>query len=277
MVSSANRPRMAAIEPLEDRRLLSASADVSAATLTIHEQPGVKFTADLGTFTTIAPATGLKAIIHWGDGKTSKGTLKATGVVGLDEISFELDGTHTYAHAGTYAITASVVHPPIGSTVKARVVARFSDQAIVAGNTATSLNGTISGTYIPEPTAADVGAGYALKGTGTAGELGDVAAKGNVNLPGFIASGHASGTLTLTSTSAAAAKSGSVTLQLTGPLGNGFGPFPTTLSFTIVSGTGAYADAAGTGTIAVTFGGSANPATNTFTFVLTSLLSPTPA
>jgi hypothetical protein len=271
------RHQIARIEPLEDRRLLSAvpAAHASTTSLTINEQPGVNFTADLGSFTTIAPATRLKAIIHWGDGKTSKGTLKATGVVGLDEISCELDGTHTYADAGTYAITASVIRAN-----RARPIAKFSDSAIVAAvaaNNSTSFNGTITGTYIPEPTAADLGAGYALRGKGTVGILGDVTAQGNLMLPGFITSGHANGTLVLTSTSTSADKSGSVTLQLTGPLENGFGPLPTTLSFTITSGTGAYADASGTGTIAVTFGGSQNPSTLAFTFVLTSLPTPTPA
>ena len=60
----------------------------------LHESKGVSFTANLGTFTTIAPATNLVATITWGDGTTSKGTLKPLSPVGIDQIKFEVDG-HT--------------------------------------------------------------------------------------------------------------------------------------------------------------------------------------
>jgi hypothetical protein len=71
-------------------------------------------------------------------------------------------------------------------------------------------------------------------------------------------------------TSTSAAKSGSVTLKLTGPTEKGFGPFPTTLSYTITSGTGAFASASGSGSILVTLSG-----VRKFKFKLTSLGAPT--
>jgi hypothetical protein len=79
------------------------------------------------------------------------------------------------------------------------------------------------------------------------------------------------GTLTLTQTSPSASPVlNSVTLKLIGPIQAGPGTFPTTLTYTIASGTGAFAGATGSGTIAVTLNSDM-----TFTFVITSLVTPT--
>jgi hypothetical protein len=262
------------LESLEDRRLLSVSVP-PASGLTFQEKPGVQFTADLGTFTTLAPGANLKATINWGDGTTSAGTIKADGVAGLDEIIFEVDGTHTYKTAGTFAITATVIKPgPVPTTIET-LVATLNDTAIVSkGNI--SLNGKITGTYSPAPFSPVLGATYVLNGTGTAGVLGAVSAHGTVFVPEAELSGHAAGTLTLTSLSAASANAGSVTLTLTGPTQVGFGPFsiPSTFTYVITGGTGVYANATGSGTIAVTLGGKSNPTAFTFT-LLSGIVSTT--
>jgi hypothetical protein len=132
-----------------------------------------------------------------------------------------------------------------------------------------NLDGTITGTYLPAPVASDIGATYVFNGTGTVGDMGSVAAHGIVTLPGFVVTGNATGTLTLTSASAAAAAGGSVTLKLSGPEEAGDGSFPTMLSFVITGGTGRFAGASGSGSIAVTLGGEG---TRSFTAVLTSLV-----
>jgi len=278
---------LAVIERLEDRRLLSAAVHpalsiigtptpmpIVAAPLgqgvTLHETARVKFTASLGTFITIAPGTNLHATIDWGDGRRSLGTVKAIGVIGIDEINFEVDGTHTYLRRGTYTIHVTVTQPSPTATSPVRHVANITSTAIVSRKTVL-LNGTIEGTYLLAPTIPDIGATYVFNGTGTAGDLGPVAAHALVTLPGFIVSGHATGTLTLDSISASPVASGSVTLRLTGPTESGFGPFPSTLAFVITGGTGAFAGATGSGTIAVTLGGAT---ANSFTFVITSLLPP---
>jgi hypothetical protein len=77
--------------------------------VTIDEVAGQSFTAAIGTFTTLAPGTTLKATINWGDGSTSAGALQADGVSGLDLVKMQVDGTHTYAEAGTYPITVVVL------------------------------------------------------------------------------------------------------------------------------------------------------------------------
>jgi hypothetical protein len=68
-----------------------------------------------------------------------------------------------------------------------------------------------------------------------------VDATGTLRSPGFIAKGHAGGTLTLTNAH------GSVTISLKGPLQRGFSSLPNKFSFQITSGTGAYAGDTGRG------------------------------
>jgi hypothetical protein len=244
----------------------------------LHERAKHSFTADLGDFITIAPGTGLVTSIKWGDGTTSTGTLVSDGVVGLDELRFKLDGTHTYALPGRYDITATVTKPGPVPTTFIQVVATFSDHAIVSRGS-TSLDGNITGTYsilpTPEPVVFDKGAEYQFTGKGTAGDLGTVSAVGDVTLPGNIIDGQAAGTLKLTTLTTAAADSGSVTLKLTGRRENDYGPFPKTLTYTILSGTGIFTGASGTGTIAVTLGGTS--ASDVFSFTLLSQLAAAPA
>jgi hypothetical protein len=245
-----------------------AAQSNSSGGVTINEVPGVSFTTSVGTFITIAPATHLHASINWGDGSSSTGTLKSDGVIGLDEIQFEVDGTHTYAKAGTYPIVATVTRSfgPTPTATPIQLVATIDSTAIVAASSAVNLNGTITGTYSLAPTAnPDIGATTVFNGTGTAGDLGAVSVHATVTVPGFVATGNATGTLTLTRVASSAAGAGSVTLALTGPTQAGFGSVPSTLSYTITGGTGVDAGATGSGTIAVTMGPG-----NAFTFIITS-------
>jgi hypothetical protein len=263
------------LEALECRQLLSVSAAAApsgpaSGSIVLHERAGVQFTADLGNFVFLAPGTNLQASVSWGDGSVSKGVIKADGIVGVDQIDFEVDGTHTYANAGTYAINAAVFLPGPTPTTEVRLVASFNDKAVVSrGNVL--LNGSISGTYLLAPTSVDTGAEYIFTGAGTAGDLGAVYAQGNVILPGLVTTGHATGTLTLSSIGTTPANSGSVTLKLTGPAEPGFGQFPSTLNYVITGGTGAFAGATGAGSIAVTLSG------NQFEFDITSDLIPASA
>ena len=281
---------MLMIETLESRRLLSISvatpsfvpvhSPVSTAPVSstptqqgviLHETAGVQFTASVGTFITNVPATDLHATIHWGDGKSSAGTLKSLGVIGLDEIKFEVDGTHTYLQPGDYPIRVLVTQPGPTPTSLVRIVARITSRAIVVlGQKNISLNGTISGTYSLAPTAALLGGGYVFNGTGDAGDMGAVSAHAFVTTPGMVAIGRATGTMTLTTIGASPLPGGTVTLELIGPPEAGFGPFPSMLLFVVTGGTGAFAGATGSGTIAVTLNSDM-----TFKFVLTSLV-PTP-
>ncbi|HSZ58903.1 MAG TPA: hypothetical protein VK797_24905 [Tepidisphaeraceae bacterium] len=298
--------RLPAIEPLEDRRLLSIAPLIGGASpalmlgptpisvpvgqgVTLHEKAGVSFTASVGTFVTLAPGTNLHAYIRWGDGTSSQGVVKSDGVVGLDEIKFEVDGTHTYHRPGTFPINVTVYQSgPPGSLAPIRLITTIKSSAIVAGKNV-ALDGTITGKYSLAPVAAIFGGGYVFNGTGTAGDLGAVSAHGVVFLgppagplpiPYPIAL-TAIGTLTLTSTGPSAGAStspvlNSVTLALSPPptitpASTTTSTFPPTLHYVITSGTGMFAGVTGTGSIAVTL----NP-DMTFSFVMTSTAPPSP-
>ncbi|HEY4329292.1 MAG TPA: hypothetical protein VGN88_06125 [Phycisphaerae bacterium] len=239
--------------------------------VTLHETAGQNFTATVGSFTTIAPATNLRATISWGDGSSSVGQVVPAGVGGLDVIKFTVVGSHTYAASGNYTIhivvTRGVVTPTAASTAASTalpIVAQIVSTAVVSSSTSISLAGTIRGTYSVSTVKPDVGGSYQFLGTGNAGALGAVMASGMVSLPGLVsAAGHATGTLTL------ANAQGTVTLQLTGPVEAALGGFPATLTYTILHGTGAYAGASASGSIAVSFGPvSSATAARLFTFVI---------
>ena len=224
------------IEPLEARRLMSVPGIV------FHQHTGVKSTLNVGSFLAIAPATNLVASINWGDGATSTGKLKADGIVGIDEIVMEVDGTHAYRKAGTFAVHIIVAHS--GPSAAGAVLQTFDDQIVVTSSFV-KLNGTINGQYSLAPAVPDIGATYMLNGSGTVGDLAAVTASGTIKLPGFIARGRATGTLMLTG----ASPGDTLTLALTGPLERGFGPFPATLSYFVTAGTGAFAGLTGRGAV----------------------------
>jgi hypothetical protein len=267
----------AMVETLEGRELLSttilhpaASAALAAAVatpvggVTLHEQAGVSFTASVGTFVVLAPAPKLQASINWGDKTTSAGTITPVGPVNIDEIEFQVTGTHVYTATGTFPITTTVIQPGPTPTSLVKLITTIRSTAIVSGKVV-SLSGAISGKYSLAPTAVTVGATYVFNGTGAVSPLGPVSGQGHATLPPLGATGNPTGTLTLTSIGATAAASGSVTLALTAPTQSSSGPFPTILTYTIIGGTGIFAGATGAGTIDVVLGPG-----NAFTFKFVS-------
>jgi hypothetical protein len=97
------------------------------------------------------------------------------------------------------------------------------------------LEGTVHGalkrfTGVP----ADIGARFALQGSGKFGSLGTFDVKGVVHGTGFLAKGHATGLMTLTN------GHGAITVRLVGPEQPGFAALPGRFHFTIVAGSGAY-------------------------------------
>ncbi len=112
---------------------------------------------------------------------------------------------------------------------------------------APALNGTFQGTFSREEAPPDAGTPYRFSGSGRLGpRLGRATIAGSLRSAGFIASGHAGGTLTLT------ARRGTVTLSLTGPSQAGFSPLPGTFTFTATAGTGRFSRERGSGTATVT-------------------------
>ena len=108
-----------------------------------------------------------------------------------------------------------------------------------------ALRGSAHGQFSEASSNPDTGHTFTLSGLGKAGMLGKVQFSGHFGTPGFIATGHAGGTLTLSN------PKGSVTLDLQGPTRPGFSAPPSAFTYTVVSGTGAYASAHGGGQLTV--------------------------
>jgi hypothetical protein len=127
--------------------------------------------------------------------------------------------------AGLHAAAATL--PVITSTMNS------SHAVLLAGST--------SGTYSTPIVNPDVGGKTVLSGNGAIGLMGNVSVSGEVHATGFVATGHAHGTVTLSNAL------GSLTVRLWGPSEKGFGPLPNTFLYKIVGGTGQYADLTGVG------------------------------
>jgi len=108
------------------------------------------------------------------------------------------------------------------------------------------LSGTVSGTWSAAHTLPDIGVRQALTGTGPVKPLGSkVQVSRQLQLPGFIRTGRATGTLTLSTSK------GNVMLQLLGPNTKGFGGPVISLGYKIIRGTGQYAGASGNGVVSL--------------------------
>ena len=95
--------------------------------------------------TSFASTSDFSAIINWGDGNTSNGT------IGFDSAlnCFTVSGSHTYAQAGTYSSTVSI-QDQWGATATATATAVVADAPLSAsglslsGTEGTTLGGTLA-------------------------------------------------------------------------------------------------------------------------------------
>jgi hypothetical protein len=108
-------------------------------------------------------------------------------------------------------------------------------------STTLNLSGQVYGQYQPVSTSG--GRAQNLRGGGQVSPLGNAELTGQLHLPGAVSQGQVTGTITLTS------PNGNVTLSLVGPMQSGSSPPPSTMQYTITGGTGAYANASGSGTV----------------------------
>jgi len=82
--------------------------------VSLTEFAGQKFTAKLGEFTLKVVDLALNAVVYWGDGTHSAGKLVGSYATG----EYYVQGTHTYAHPGTYAVDVKIFTRPIGSPIQ---------------------------------------------------------------------------------------------------------------------------------------------------------------
>jgi hypothetical protein len=245
-------PRIA-FEVLENRRLLTGSGitalDVTPSpveALSLNATAGKRFAGEVGTWTNAgglpSKSSGVVAvaIVNWGDGRTSHAKFvdDGSGVV-------QITAAHAWAKAGTFQTVVKVEEFPKGHPSHLTAIGQGDGSAVVAPKPGPfSVKGTITGSYtIPlgNPDARS----YDFAGTGTAGALGAADLAGSISPPGFIKSAPATGELTLTGAT------GSVTIDLTGHTQAGGSALPQEMSYKVTSGTSAFANAAGKGTVSI--------------------------
>jgi len=115
--------------------LTVTAAPLSAAAANFSATAGAPFSGAVATFTTadkIDSAAAFSAVITWGDGSTSTGLI--TGGNG----SFTVSGTHTYAAAGSYAVSVQISNPDTQSaTANDTAKVTSLNQGVVKGLTGT--------------------------------------------------------------------------------------------------------------------------------------------
>jgi hypothetical protein len=115
-----------------------------------------------------------------------------------------------------------------------------------------ALNGSAQGFYVSR-SFPDAGTLYGVAANGHLTPVGATKIRGSLHSLGFIANGHATGTLDLQTAN------GVIHVKLVGPLQKGFSPLPTTFAFSIAGGTGRYLHATGTGTVTIALKAASNP------------------
>jgi hypothetical protein len=92
------------------------AAQLSASAVNVGATAGAPWSGTIATFTNADPfgsASSYTAIISWGDGNTSTGTITGSGTL-------TVSGLHTYADAGSYTLSVQISHI-LGNTTTATV------------------------------------------------------------------------------------------------------------------------------------------------------------
>jgi hypothetical protein len=88
--------------------IIANAALTAGATVLLTPHTGATISTTVGSFTDanpILPTSDFTAVIYWGDGTSSAGTITQPGGVGT---AFDVNGTHAYANPGTYSTTVDV-------------------------------------------------------------------------------------------------------------------------------------------------------------------------
>ncbi len=170
-----------------------------------------------------AGASEFTATIDWGDGTKSQATQIVADAHHPGR--FKVFGQHTYTQVGTGPYAVSVTVQDKGGSTSTPAVSHFT----VAPPPA--LTGTLSGSYLQSVMNPDTGTTFSLSnGSGVLAGVGQVGAIGSLTTTGFMAGGHAGGSLVLTTNAHE-----TITLQLTGQGQQGPTHLPSQFGYTVTA------------------------------------------
>jgi hypothetical protein len=103
----------------------------SSGGLSLTEVVGQSFATTLGEFQFKTVDQQLTAVVYWGDGTHSNGTLIGSYATG----NYYVLGTHSYAKTGTFKVQVKIFAKPLGSTIQPTTpVAQFISVMKVVGS-----------------------------------------------------------------------------------------------------------------------------------------------
>ena len=151
---------------------------------------GTTFSGAVAAFDAAAASavgSNFTATINWGDGKSSTGTVTATGNGG-----FLVNGTHTYAAEGTETVTVTLSDNS-GNTASTTAQVNVADAPLVAAGINIPIQSSLALSNLQIASVTDTGGGEAVStysatidwGDGTSSSTGTVSVNGNtVNIAG---------------------------------------------------------------------------------------------
>src|SRR5262249_51521410 len=120
-------------------------APLTASGVTVQATEGTVFSGVVASFADADPnstASQFTAIISWGDGQTSAGTVTATGPG-----SFQVSGSNIYADEGSYAVSV-IITDVDGSTASTSATADVADAALSASAIPVAATGGVAFTGV---------------------------------------------------------------------------------------------------------------------------------
>jgi hypothetical protein len=130
-----------AVESLESRCFLSAVPTPTHGGLNLNEVAQRPFTERVGTIRFKTVDQLLNAVIDWGDGTTSNGTLEGSYATG----KYYVEASHAYAQAGIYRVVARTFgHLPGSQIQPTEPIAKFTSYVTVDALTSTKGGVTLS-------------------------------------------------------------------------------------------------------------------------------------
>ncbi len=126
------------VDRLEERQLMASSITTFSVPISPTPVAGTPFTSVVATFTDADKNTDpskYSAIINWGNGHTSAGT-----VVTDPKGGFDVDGTYTYSSSGMFPVSVQILDKD-GDTATVRTTNQVLDAPITATGTTVDLTG----------------------------------------------------------------------------------------------------------------------------------------